>query len=1132
MDIPDFEELDQLESTEVPPALQPLVESTSPAEPSLPAAEAPLAKVPEPPSHLLLRFEEKLAAVPCCLQLLADLHTGPGVLSIPLSSTSDYLSDLQFDADGEVIGIQIERKAIIRPKDPFYWQENLSSREPPVDLRFSPPQGLTESIESVLSTFQVTFQPSSIEATKEVIGATGPVPQAFKDRYLSCFAQTDLDAAQLPSNQEVSISRSENKFLNAIEDKVDVSDFSRLLPDPAIIYPFELDVFQKRAVLRVEQGENVFVAAHTSAGKTLVAEYAIALAKHHMSRVIYTSPIKALSNQKYRDFKELFGEVGIMTGDVVVDPESFCLVMTTEVLRSMLYRGSSKIKDLEWVILDEVHYINDDERGVVWEEVLIMLPPHVKLVMLSATVPNYLEFSDWVGRARSQKVYVQMTLHRPVPLVHQVYCNGELWDLIETDGTKQFERYEANIARMVKAAAPKATKEPPKYRKKGEKRSRGGKGPSEDQRYKDLVRTLERENLLPCILFSFSRDKCDTRARKLGALDLLTKPELSKVKIFVTKSLKKLSPSDQSLPQVRELVALLERGVGIHHSGLLPILKEMVEILFAEGLVKVMTATETVAIGLNMPTKTVVFCEMRKFDGNEHRNLRPGEYTQMSGRAGRRGKDDCGHVIIFLKDPQSALSRGELELITVHQALDLTSKFRLGYNTIANVLITETLHLEDMARKSFTQNDSINASVQHQLAHKKLLKEREELLAAMGASEDEALLPALEKVDILRKMNENLTQSLLKKGDNGTVLRVMNQGCFNVFAVIRGYNKADGKIDVQLVDFARQMALDNKLPTASYQNATISLANVLSMHGVVMKNTQLLRESCKPQDVKMLQDQIQAALKKQLTSTACFKPQGSVTAQFLAQRDEILTDIQTSPLFNHPNRHELWSNYSKLNEISVHIKAVEAELGHSDLALSDQLEAKLRVMERFGLIDAQHIVQLKGRAIAETDNPFNVVISELMFGGAFSQLEAVDIPPLCSLFVNDSKGELEEEKKEKLSPSLRTALEKTVEVYGDWVDAERQSGVVEDGNEQAMKQALVFPVYQWAKGVSFLDITKLTPVREGNIVRTILRVHELIQRLRNVAVLMGNKDLKAKLEVSLSLINRDIAFATSLYISG
>ena len=661
MDIPDFEELDQLESAEVPPVLQPPVEATSPAESSLPVAEAP-PKVPEPPSQLLLRFEEKLAAVPCCLQLLSDLQAGPGVLSIPLPSTSDYLSDLQFDADGEITGINIDRKAIIRPKDPFYWQEKLSSREPPIDLRISPVQVLAASIESVLSSFPVDFQPSSIESIRDVIEATGPVPQAFKDRYLSGFAQTELNAAQLPSNQEVSISRSENKFLNAIEDKVDVSNFSHLLPDPAIIYPFELDIFQKRAVLRVERGQNVFVAAHTSAGKTVVAEYAIALAKHHMSRVIYTSPIKALSNQKYRDFKEMFGEVGIMTGDVVVDPESFCLVMTTEVLRSMLYRGSSKIKDLEWVILDEVHYINDNERGVVWEEVLIMLPPHVKLVMLSATVPNYLEFSDWVGRARNQKVYVQMTLHRPVPLVHQVYCNGELWDLIEPDGTKQFERYEENIRRMVKAAAPKPTAGPPKFKKRGEKRSKGAKGPSEDQRYKDLVRTLEREHLLPCILFSFSRDKCDTRARKLGALDLLTKPELSKVKIFITKSLKKLSPSDQSLPQVRELVALLEKGVGIHHSGLLPILKEMVEILFAEGLVKVMTATETVAIGLNMPTKTVVFCEMRKFDGNEHRNLRPGEYTQMSGRAGRRGKDDCGHVIIFLKDPQSALSRGELEL--------------------------------------------------------------------------------------------------------------------------------------------------------------------------------------------------------------------------------------------------------------------------------------------------------------------------------------------------------------------------------------------------------------------------------------------------------------------------------------
>ena len=192
----------------------------------------------------------------------------------------------------------------------------------------------------------------------------------------------------------------------------------------AFQWPFELDTFQKQAVLKLEQAESVFVAAHTSAGKTVVAEYAIALSQKHMTRTIYTSPIKALSNQKFRDFKDTFNDVGLVTGDIQINPAATCLIMTTEILRSMLYNGSDIIRDLEWVVFDEVHYINDPERGVVWEEVLILLPEHVGIIMLSATVPNTLEFADWVGRTKKKKIWVISTPKRPVPLEHYLYTGS------------------------------------------------------------------------------------------------------------------------------------------------------------------------------------------------------------------------------------------------------------------------------------------------------------------------------------------------------------------------------------------------------------------------------------------------------------------------------------------------------------------------------------------------------------------------------------------------------------------------------------------------------------------------------------------------------------------------------------
>lgn len=209
----------------------------------------------------------------------------------------------------------------------------------------------------------------------------------------------------------------------AQEDLTDISHFYDVLPKSkfAVDFPFELDDFQKRAVLHLERGESVFVAAHTSAGKTVVAEYGIALANKHKRKTVYTSPIKALSNQKFREFSERFDSVGILTGDISLNPEASCVIMTTEILRNHLYKGADMVRDIEWVIFDEVHYVNNRERGVVWEETILLLPEHVGIIMLSATVPNYMDFADWVGRTKRRQIYVMKTLYRPVPLEHTIY---------------------------------------------------------------------------------------------------------------------------------------------------------------------------------------------------------------------------------------------------------------------------------------------------------------------------------------------------------------------------------------------------------------------------------------------------------------------------------------------------------------------------------------------------------------------------------------------------------------------------------------------------------------------------------------------------------------------------------------
>lgn len=494
--------------------------------------------------------------------------------------------------------------------------------------------------------------------------------------------------------------------------RTDVRNFHNKVPEMAIKYKFELDTFQKECVIHLERHECVFVAAHTSAGKTVIAEYAIAMSQKHMTRTIYTSPIKALSNQKYRDFRTTFGaeNVGLITGDVSINPEASCLVMTTEILRSMLYRGADVIRDIEWVIFDEIHYINDSERGVVWEEVIIMLPEHIGMVFLSATTPNHLEFSDWIGRTKKKKIHVISTLKRPVPLQHFLYAGKELFKLFDASSGYLPGAYGAAKAKLLPASdKSKAGGGSSGGRGGG---GRGGGGSSANARsirtsggdqseWTKLINSLNDKALLPVVVFAFSKRLCEESANKLNKLDLSSPSERSEIHLFIETSVQRLQGSDRELPQVLTMKEMLKRGIGVHHGGLLPIIKEMVEILFGRGLVKVLFSTETFAMGVNMPARTVVFNGIRKHDGKNFRDLLPGEYTQMAGRAGRRGLDSVGTVIIAcwndVPEPTS------LRTMLAGKATTLTSQFRLTYNMILNLLRVEVLTVEDMMKRSFSE---------------------------------------------------------------------------------------------------------------------------------------------------------------------------------------------------------------------------------------------------------------------------------------------------------------------------------------------------------------------------------------------------------------------------------------------
>lgn len=543
------------------------------------------------------------------------------------------------------------------------------------------------------------------------------------------------------------------EWAHVVDVNKEISNFHELVPDMAREWPFELDTFQKEAVYHLENGDSVFVAAHTSAGKTVVAEYAIALAAKHMTKAIYTSPIKALSNQKFRDFKNTFDDVGILTGDVQINPEASCLIMTTEILRSMLYRGADLIRDVEFVIFDEVHYVNDLERGVVWEEVIIMLPEHVTLILLSATVPNTQEFASWVGRTKKKDIYVISTAKRPVPLEHYLWAGKDKFKIVDSNkrflesGWKQADdiisgkdKIKAQKAAEAQAQS-QASRGGSQGRGRGQAPARGGpRGGGGGQRgggqrgrgqpanrgtgniartgrgggrttaaqdktvWVQVVQHLRKENLLPACIFVFSKKRCEQNADSLSNQDFCNASEKSLIHITIEKSLTRLKQEDRTLPQILRLRELLSRGIAVHHGGLLPIMKEIVEILFAKTLVKVLFATETFAMGLNLPTRTVVFSGFRKHDGKGFRDLLPGEYTQMAGRAGRRGLDNVGYVIVVNSGKDEAPPAGALRKMILGDPTKLRSQFRLTYNMILNLLRVEALKIEEMIKRSFSEN--------------------------------------------------------------------------------------------------------------------------------------------------------------------------------------------------------------------------------------------------------------------------------------------------------------------------------------------------------------------------------------------------------------------------------------------
>ncbi|CAN9492989.1 unnamed protein product [Ophioblennius macclurei] len=948
-------------------------------------------------------------------------------------------------------------------------------------------------------------------------------------------------------------------------------DFHKRVPNPAFKWPFELDVFQKQAVLRLEAHDSVFVAAHTSAGKTVVAEYAIALSQKHMTRTIYTSPIKALSNQKFRDFKNTFGDVGLLTGDVQISPESSCLIMTTEILRSMLYNGSEVIRDLEWVIFDEVHYINDAERGVVWEEVLIMLPDHVSIILLSATVPNALEFSEWIGRIKKRHIYVISTAKRPVPLEHHLYTGNstktqkEMFLLLDASGNFLTKGYYA----AVDAKKERSSKHSQSF---GAKSSSHGTTASQDRAvWLALLHFLSQRQQTPVVAFTFSRTRCDENARSLDSMDLTSSVEKAEIHSFFHKSLSRLRGGDRQLPQILLMRDLLKRGIAVHHSGILPILKEVIEMLFSRGLVKVLFATETFAMGVNMPARTVVFDSIRKHDGTGFRNLLPGEYIQMAGRAGRRGLDATGTVIILCKAGVHEMA--DLHVMMLGKPTVLQSQFRLTYTMILNLLRVEALRVTDMMRRSFSESHRDTQASEKRIAQLKQARSSLPVLDTEGQLAD--LLPYYRTVTELRATTATLQRAILESVNGlkalsvGRVIVVNNKQHLNALGVILQVSSDSvNRTFTALVICEKgeeeeggggggggegHASLPHLFNTALFIpegpcSHTVRKLKLQDVSAITAKTLKVVPERIidnynKRQQPRFRHDppgQAISTATQELLRLAEANPGGlpaldpvndlqlkSVEVVEGAMRLHALRDALGGFACVHsPTFAEQFARVEERMKVEEELEQLMFQVSDQSLTLLPEYHQRIKVLQALQYVDGGGAVQLKGRVACQISS-HELLLTELLFENVLSPLAPEESAALLACLVFSQNTQVEPH----ITSTLQEGIDRVLSVAKRIGELQMDCGIPQTAEEFVgqLKFGLTEVVYCWARGMPFAEIAQLTDVQEGTVVRCIQRLDEVLKEVRQAARIVGDSVLGSKMEKASLAIRRDIVFTASLY---
>jgi ATP-dependent RNA helicase HelY len=837
-------------------------------------------------------------------------------------------------------------------------------------------------------------------------------------------------------------------------------------------YPFPLDRFQLEALDALDAGHHVVVAAPTGSGKTVVAEYGIEATRRAGKRAFYTAPLKALSNQKFRDLRASYGagNVGLLTGDNAIDGEAPIVVMTTEVLRNMIYGGSRAVEDLGLVVLDEVHFLQDTYRGPVWEEVIVHLPRHVQLVCLSATVSNTAELAAWIQTVRGPTTPV-VELRRPVRL-HDRYLVGDRTnDRLHLLETFEGGRPNPDAVRLDASAV--------RGRRRDERPAKGsGRRVLYTPGRGETIDLLDQRGLLPAIVFIFSRNQCDEAARSCLAagFQLTNGDERARIREIVSARLDGMAEDDLAVLGHGQFVAQLEAGIAAHHAGMVPAFKEVVEACFVEGLVKAVFATETLAVGINMPARTVVIEKLTKFTGDHHEMLTPGEYTQLTGRAGRRGIDDEGHAVVLWSPFVPFEQVAEL---ASSRTFHLRSAFRPTYNMAANLVGTYTSEqAHHLLNLSFAQYQSDRDVV-------RLEARLERVRANLATSREAAESPYGDIWDYRRSLDE---------------IRSRRRGRDDLVAIGMARLRPGEVVHASKGRYRGPVAV----VASAHRKGGMRLTTVTTRGDLLLLTADDFVDVPRPVGTLRLPT-VHSPNRAEYRREVARALQGTRLRPGDAGRRRRPVSDGAHPVESDPDLRQRMRAAGQAERMERELLDLTSRIAGHGQSLAREFDQVLAVLDRRGYVDAAGwALTTRGDALSRLFHESDLLVAECLLNGLFDGLDTPTLAGLLSVFVYEHRSPEPAPPPWFPSGGARERWRRVAATSEDLAADERSSGLAE---HRPPDPGFVGAAHAWVAGEGLAEVVGDEELTGGDFVRT---MKQLVDLARQVALVAPDADTRTR----------------------